>query len=114
MAHTAFTSNLHHAHLLDHADGASAVAIMEALVFVANLLYVSSYFVQDVLRLRTFTAIAATILAVYFGSLPEPLTTVVAWNLFFVALNVFQIVRITVQRARNDGRAGTRTTPSIG
>jgi hypothetical protein len=80
---------------------------MDALVFIANLLYVSSYFVRDVLRLRIFTAIAATILAVYFGTLPEPLTTVMAWNLFFVGLNVFQIARIVAgRRARPRGAQG--------
>lgn len=73
---------------------------MEALVYIANLLYLGSYFMQDILRLRALTVTAALCLVGYFYLRPEPLMTVVCWNLFFVALNVFQIVRIVRARRR--------------
>ena len=71
---------------------------METLVYVANILYLLSYFVQDMLRLRILTVFAATCLVGYFYFQPEPMMTVVCWNLFFIALNVFQLGRILVER----------------
>ena len=71
---------------------------METLVYVANILYLLSYFVQDMLRLRILTVFAATCLVGYFYLQPEPMMTVVCWNLFFIALNVFQLGRILVER----------------
>lgn len=72
---------------------------MEILVYFANILYLLSYFVQDMLRLRVLTVIAATCLVGYFYFQPEPMMTVVCWNVFFVVLNIFQIGRIlAVQR----------------
>ena len=71
---------------------------METLVYVANILYLLSYFVQDMLRLRVLTVFAATCLVGYFYFQPEPMMTVVCWNVFFIALNVFQLGRIIVER----------------
>lgn len=66
---------------------------MESLIFVANGMYVASYFMKDILRLRLLTVSAASCLATYFYWLPEPLWTVIGWNTFFIGLNIFQIAR---------------------
>lgn len=79
---------------------------MEMLVYAANGMYVFAYFTTDMLRLRLLTVTAATCLAAYFLCRPEPLMTVVGWNLFFIALNMFQIGRIIVAR-RTDVQAET-------
>ena len=71
---------------------------MEALVYFANVLYLLSYFVKDMLHLRILTVTAACVLVSYFWLLPEAMMTVICWNLFFVALNIFQIVRILRDR----------------
>ena len=71
---------------------------MELLINGANLLYVAAYFTTDILRLRVLTTIAAVCLSVYFACQPVPLTNVVAWNLFFAALNVVQLLRILRRR----------------
>lgn len=73
---------------------------METLVYIANCLYLASYFVQDMLRLRVLTITAALCLVGYFYLRPEPLMTVVGWNLFFVGLNVLQIARTLAARRR--------------
>ena len=85
---------------------------MEALVYIANLLYLGSYFMQDILRLRALTITAAMCLVGYFYLRPEPLMTVVCWNLFFVALNVFQIAQIVASR-RKSLRAAPDDTAAI-
>lgn len=72
---------------------------MESLVYIANVMYVASYFMGDILRLRLLTVTAASCLATYFYSLPEPMWTVIGWNTFFIALNAFQIGRELRRRA---------------
>jgi hypothetical protein len=74
---------------------------MDILLNMANLLYVLAYFTLDMLRLRLMTITAAGCLAVYFYSQPEPMLNVVFWNLFFIALNGGQIVRICLVRRRH-------------
>lgn len=71
---------------------------MDLLVFAANLLFVATYFVNDLLRLRLLSVVACVCLAIYFATLPQPMTTVLGWNLFFVALNLVQIARLLIAR----------------
>lgn len=74
---------------------------MDALIYIANSLYLLSYGVRDILYLRLLTVTAATCLAVYFGSRPQPLLEVVYWNLLFILLNTLQIGRILHARRRS-------------
>jgi hypothetical protein len=67
---------------------------MDMLINIANILYVIAYFTTNMLRLRVLTLCAAACLAVYFATRPEPLWTVVCWNLFFLTLNIGQIARL--------------------
>jgi hypothetical protein len=73
---------------------------MEFFINAANLLYVSAYFTTDILRLRVLTVTAAFCLAVYFYNQPVPMLSVVAWNMFFIVLNLCQIVRLVLRRQR--------------
>ncbi len=71
---------------------------MEALIHSANVIYLVSYVMRDILWLRIFTVIAATCLILYFYFLPEPLLTPVYWNLLFITLNIFWIARLLLER----------------
>jgi hypothetical protein len=71
---------------------------MEILIYAANGLYLLSYTVKDILKLRLLTISAACILVAYFALQPEPVMSIICWNLFFVALNIFQIVSILKAR----------------
>lgn len=71
---------------------------MEALVHAAYVLYLLSYLMRDILWLRVFTVIAAVCLVVYFYWQPEPLLTAISWNLAFVALNLYWIARLLLER----------------
>lgn len=79
---------------------------MDILVNLANVLYVIGYFTMDMLRLRILTVIAACCLAVYFYSQPVPMLNVVAWNVFFIVLNLVQVGRILMARRRMVARVG--------
>jgi len=72
---------------------------MDILINAANVLYVVAYFTTDMLRLRLLTLAAATCLAVFFYCQPEPMLNVVAWNVFFIALNLAQLLRLLRLRA---------------
>ena len=76
------------------------VKTMDALIYVANGLYLLSYAVRDILYLRLLTVVAACCLATYFYNQAEPLMTVVYWNMFFIALNVAQLSWIVRERVR--------------
>jgi hypothetical protein len=67
---------------------------MEFMIYVANGMYVASYFMKDILRLRILSVLAASCLIAYFYCRAEPMMTVVYWNLFFVGVNTFQVARI--------------------
>ena len=71
---------------------------MEALIHSANLIYLVSYVMRDILWLRVFTVIAAACLILYFYFLPNPLLTPVYWNILFITLNFFWIARLLLER----------------
>jgi hypothetical protein len=64
---------------------------MNVLINAANILFVLTYFTTDMLRLRLLSVIATFCVVVYFYSQPEPLMTVVAWNVVFLILNIVQL-----------------------
>jgi hypothetical protein len=64
---------------------------MNVLINAANILFVLTYFTTDMLRLRLLSVVATSCVVVYFYMQPEPLMTVVAWNVVFLALNIVQL-----------------------
>lgn len=71
---------------------------MEYLIHIANVLYLFSYSMRDILWLRILTVAAACFMLPYFYYQPEPLYPPIFWNLVFVALNVFWIARLLLER----------------
>ena len=70
---------------------------MESLINIANLLYILTYFVQDLLRIRFLTLVGSAMLVVYFSLQPEPVMALIYWNVFFILLNIFQLARLVAQ-----------------
>ncbi len=77
---------------------------MELMIYVANGLYLLSYMVKDILKLRLLTVVAACCLVTYFSTQPDPVTSIIAWNLFFVLLNLAQIGAILRSRIKQAKR----------
>ena len=71
---------------------------MNVLINAANILFVLTYFTTDMLRLRLLSVVATACVLVYFYSQPEPLMTVVAWNLVFLVLNIVQLAQMLRSR----------------
>lgn len=83
---------------------------MDYLVNIANVLYLVSYYMKDMVWLRVLTVVAAGMLLPYFWFRPEPMVAPVLWNLFFIALNLYWLLRMGVLRSM--GRWRKRATPS--
>ena len=71
---------------------------LEILINTANVLYLFSYMVRDILWLRTLTVIAALCLMPYFYFQSVPLMTPNYWNIGFTILNIFWIVLLLLER----------------
>lgn len=71
---------------------------MEVMVHIANVIYMFSYLVRDILWLRVLTVVAATSLLPYFYFRPDPLMAPIYWNLLFTTLNVYWIGHLLLER----------------
>jgi hypothetical protein len=80
---------------------------MEALVSLANILYVATYFTENLLRVRLMTLCAGCCLIAYHACRPEPLLTIIGWNVFFVGLNLAQLVRLWPRTRRGVGQVAS-------
>ncbi|MFY9720156.1 MAG: hypothetical protein WAK16_10975 [Candidatus Cybelea sp.] len=67
-------------------------------ITAANVLYLISYSVRDILWLRILTVVAALLLIPYYEMQPKPLTDAIRWNVVFTAINVYWIVRLGIER----------------
>jgi CRP-like cAMP-binding protein len=68
------------------------------LVHFSNMLLLVSYSVRDILWLRWFAVAAALTNIPYFMSQPETLWPPVLWAAVFTAINLYQILRIYLER----------------
>ncbi|HEY6368473.1 MAG TPA: cyclic nucleotide-binding domain-containing protein [Candidatus Binatia bacterium] len=68
------------------------------LVHFSNMLLLVSYSVRDILWLRWFAVAAALTNIPYFLSQPETLWPPVLWALVFTVINLYQILRIYLER----------------
>ena len=71
----------------------------DLLIHAANMLFLVSYMVRDILWLRILTVIATLCLIPYYFTRPEPMMVPIYWSLVFAALNVYWIVRLLLERA---------------
>lgn len=71
---------------------------MEYFIHIANVLYLFSYTMRDILWLRILTVIAASFLVAYFYFRPDPLLPPIYWNLIFIMLNIFWICYLLLER----------------
>ena len=69
------------------------------IIHLANVLYLLSYLVRDILWLRVLSVMAGLCLMPYYCHCGEhPLWAPISWNALFTAVNVFQIVVLVGER----------------
>ena len=71
---------------------------MAYLLHAANVLYLLSYLVKDILWLRLLTVVAGLLLMTWALLQPQPLWASLAWNSLFLAINVVQSWRLVLER----------------
>jgi hypothetical protein len=71
---------------------------MTYLIHVANVLYLLSYLVKDILWLRLLTVLGGLVLLAYFVLQPNPAWTAAAWNTLFFFINIWQIRLLLLER----------------
>ena len=67
-------------------------------IHTANVLYLLSYLVRDILWLRVLTVVAGVVLMPYYLAQSPPLLAAVAWNVLFTGINAVQIARLLYER----------------
>jgi hypothetical protein len=71
---------------------------MIVLIHVANVLYLFSYLVKDILKLRVLTVVAGLILLGYYVAEAMPVWAAIAWNILFLGINLWQVKVLLVER----------------
>lgn len=69
---------------------------MEYLIHVANVLYMFSYSVRDILWLRLLTVTAMISLLPFYYV--KDLNTAIYWNLLFLVINLYQLYKLLLER----------------
>lgn len=76
--------------------GSTMAHAVDYLIHVANVLFLLSYLVRDILWLRTLTIVAIASLLPYYAG--NGLYAPIAWNGVFIAINLFQVYRLLLER----------------
>ena len=67
-------------------------------ITAANVIYLVSYSVRDILWLRILTVLAALVVIPYYTLLPEPLHAPIEWNVVFILINCYWVIRLLIER----------------
>ncbi len=71
---------------------------MTYLIHVANIAYLFSYLVRDILWLRVLTLLGGGLLLAFYVLQPMPLWAALAWNVLFLAINIWQAQVLLLER----------------
>lgn len=71
---------------------------MTIFIHVANVLYLLSYLVKDILWLRVLTIVGGLTIVAYYVFMPTPVWAAIAWNVLFLAINAWQIRLLLLER----------------
>jgi Popeye protein conserved region len=71
---------------------------MAYLLHSANVLYLLSYLVKDILWLRLLTVVAGLLLMIWAYLQAQPLWASLAWNALFLTINVYQSWLLVLER----------------
>jgi hypothetical protein len=69
---------------------------MDVLIHAANVLFLLSYSVRDILLLRVLTVVAIVSLLPYYAA--NELYPPIWWNSVFIAINLYQVYRLLLER----------------
>jgi hypothetical protein len=71
---------------------------MTIFIHIANVLYLLSYLVKDILWLRVLTVVGGLTIVAYYVFMPHPVWAAIAWNAVFLVINAWQIRLLILER----------------
>ena len=71
---------------------------LDLMVNVAYIFLLAAYLMHDILRLRVLAVLASCLVVPYYFFQLEPLWPPIAWNIAFAAINIYWIVRLSLER----------------
>ncbi|MEM6891998.1 MAG: hypothetical protein AAF636_28365, partial [Pseudomonadota bacterium] len=71
---------------------------LDLLVNTANIFYLFSYSVRDILWLRVLSISGALLLLPYYYLQDAPLWTPIGWNVFFTLINLYWVATLMLER----------------
>jgi hypothetical protein len=71
---------------------------MSILIHVANVMYLLSYLVKDILWLRLLSILGGALLMIMYALAVPPLFTPLAWGTVFAGINAYQIYLLVLER----------------
>jgi hypothetical protein len=71
---------------------------MTIYIHIANVLYLLSYLVKDILWLRALTIVGGLTIIAYYLFMPTPVWAAIAWNVVFLLINAWQIRLLLLDR----------------
>lgn len=74
--------------------------MVDLCIHAANLFYLASYLVRDMLWLRVLTCVGLALGIVYFGCQATPMYCPLAWQVLFLGINGVQIRHLVRERRR--------------
>ena len=74
--------------------------MVDSCIHLANVVYLLSYLVRDMLHLRVLTCVGLVLGILFFTCQPRPLYGPTAWQVVFVVINGVQIRRLVLERRR--------------
>jgi hypothetical protein len=73
-------------------------ALVTFCIHLANVVYLFSFLVRDILWLRSLTCVGMVLGIVFFACQPTPLYGPTFWHVVFLVINGFQIWRLVLER----------------
>jgi hypothetical protein len=67
-------------------------------ISIANLFYLASYSVREILWLRVLSLAGAALLIPFYALQGPPLLPALVWDVIFIAINAYWIARLIVER----------------
>ncbi|MEM9257676.1 MAG: cyclic nucleotide-binding domain-containing protein [Pseudomonadota bacterium] len=71
---------------------------LDTLLAIANVSYLVSYTMRDILWLRILTVLGIALLMPYYYLQPSALWGPIGWNLLFLSINLYWIVKLFLER----------------
>jgi CRP-like cAMP-binding protein len=78
--------------------GNSKMPLLDWYVNIAEVVFLGSYLVRDILMLRTLSIVGGFILAPYFYYQTVPLWPALGWNTAFIIINTVWVARLLYER----------------